>query len=508
MIASASILLLVAVGFNQLMFVSAQGAADTKEPTDIETLTATAGDGEIKLTWSAASDDTAVTGYKIYEGDKPVGDDGDVYNLPNIETENTTEYIVKGLKNDQPYYFSVTALDAAGNESINYSPEATATPKAGAPKSDAAAAETHGASVEDNGQAPKVLAVSADSNVTVKVQFSEAIKLPSDQPASAFNIVTSATKERLAVQTATLDSSDATGATVLLTTAPQKENTDYVVTVGIEVKDFNNNPIVSGTSDTGSFKGMKPDNLVAANGASDSTPVVAVTSDVSTDLKVISGSADYNDRMQLVFSGPIQLPTNTLTALTVTQKGTDKKLNILNVSLSVDGTTIYVITEKQSAVDYEITFGDIRDAKNKVLAADTKFVVTGKGVADTTPPEDVTDFVAKVKNVQQSIIGLQWKPSINSANDLADYTVYQSEGKNTSTFGEASALGANTTSVEIQNLNPGKWYTFKMTAKDTTGNESKGILANVYLPETGPGAIAAGLTGLVMGWYKRRKNRK
>lgn len=507
-LSSCLVIVLVSLGASQLLFVSAQNNSDTKEPSDVETLTAEPGDAEIKLTWRPATDDTAVTGYKIYMGDKAVKDDEDTYNLPTVNIEAVTEYVVKNLRNDQSYYFSITGIDAAGNESINYSPEASATPKAGLATLTAKQRTESGArpsSVEDNGAAPQVKSVVAENNVTVLVTFSEAVELPNEQPSSAFTIQTADTKERLDIQKAEVDDRDNTGATIILTTEPQTEEVEYIVTAGIELKDLFDNPVVSGTSDTGSFKGKKADVRVAEVGNSDTQS--RDSSSVSDELTVISGTADFNDRMQIVFSEPIQLPNNPLTAVSIVQKGTGRKLNVLNVSLSTDGSTVYLITEKQDPVEYEVQFGDIRDEKGKSLPLDTKYIVTGKGagVKDTVPPEDVLDFLARVKNIQKSIIELRWKPSPNTAGDLADYLVYQSEGKNTSQFGEASSLGSNTTSVEVQNLNPGKWYTFKMTAKDTSGNENKGVLSSVYLPETGPGMIAAALTGIGMAWYRRKK---
>lgn len=513
-VASAVVLMLLALGASQLLFVSAQSSSDTKEPGDVTTLTATAGDSEITLSWPATTDDVAMKGYRIYMGNKAVAADGDTYDLPTIDTENVTTYTVKNLSNDKPYFFSLTALDAAGNESINYSPEATATPKAGS----GTVGDAHPASVEDNGKAPEVKMVAAEDNITVKVEFSEAVHLPDEQPASAFTIQTSETKERLAVQKAEVDSRDSSGATVVLTTAPQTENTNYVLTAGIEVKDLNDNPVISGTSDTGSFKGKAPDpSKVAQAGTSDS-PTPTLTSadpqnpeDINADLKVVSGTADFNDRIQLVFSEAIQLPDNPLTAVLIAQKNqVEKKLNVLNVSLSVDGETMYVITEKQNPVEYEVVLNNIKDEKGKFLAADTKYSVTGKSAAvtDVTPPEDATNFIARVKNAQKSIIELKWKPSANTAGDLADYLVYQADGKDATGFKDSSSLGSNTTSVEVQNLDAGKWYSFKMTAKDATGNESKGVFSSVYLPQTGPGMIAAALTGVTMAWYRKRKNRK
>jgi hypothetical protein len=59
------------------------------------------------LSWSGASDDTAVTAYRIYQ-------DGTL-----IQTTSNMSYAVSGLSPDTDYSFKVEAGDAAGNWSIN-----------------------------------------------------------------------------------------------------------------------------------------------------------------------------------------------------------------------------------------------------------------------------------------------------------------------------------------------------------------------------------------------------
>jgi len=82
------------------------GGSDTQAPT-APTLSSTGQtDSTADLSWSGATDDTAVTGYKVYK-------DGSLETtLGNISTHQVT-----GLTADTAYSFTVTALDAAGNES-------------------------------------------------------------------------------------------------------------------------------------------------------------------------------------------------------------------------------------------------------------------------------------------------------------------------------------------------------------------------------------------------------
>jgi len=91
---------------------------DTTAPTDSGSLSATAGDTQAVLSWSAASDDTAVTDYKLYLDAGSGWDSGT--SLGNVTSTTKT-----GLTNGTAYTFKITARDAAGNESTGISASAT-----------------------------------------------------------------------------------------------------------------------------------------------------------------------------------------------------------------------------------------------------------------------------------------------------------------------------------------------------------------------------------------------
>ncbi|MFA6520850.1 MAG: fibronectin type III domain-containing protein [Candidatus Gracilibacteria bacterium] len=188
-------------------------SADAVEPSDVENLKAQPGDSEVLLTWDKATDNVGVTGYKIYRGTQSVKSADSDYDLPSIPvTGNINSYGVKNLTNGQKYYFTITAKDAAGNESASYATEASATPQSGLTVSQ----------VADDGASPQIKEVKSEDVISVKVIFSEAVKLPMEQPASAFKIEKVLDKSRLAVQKAEVDARDATGKTVILTVEPQK----------------------------------------------------------------------------------------------------------------------------------------------------------------------------------------------------------------------------------------------------------------------------------------------
>jgi chitodextrinase len=92
-------------------------------------LTAIAGDKKVHLSWTAPTSDggSPVAGYKIYLATVPGRQE-----FPAAGTAKTTDATVAGLQNKAVYYFMVTAVNTAGNESP-LSTEVSAEPAGSAP---------------------------------------------------------------------------------------------------------------------------------------------------------------------------------------------------------------------------------------------------------------------------------------------------------------------------------------------------------------------------------------
>jgi len=92
--------------------------ADDTDPSVPDNLSATAfSSSQIDLTWTAATDDTAVTGYNVYR------------DASLISSTASTSYSDTGLAANTNYCYTVTAYDAAGNESAASFQQCITTPR-------------------------------------------------------------------------------------------------------------------------------------------------------------------------------------------------------------------------------------------------------------------------------------------------------------------------------------------------------------------------------------------
>ncbi|MDY0779691.1 endonuclease [Tenacibaculum sp. IB213877] len=90
------------------LFGGGSGGGDTQAPTVPSNLTASnITQTTVDLSWNASTDNTAVTGYRIYEGSTQIG------------TSANTNFSVSNLTAGTSYSFSVRAYDAANNVSAN-----------------------------------------------------------------------------------------------------------------------------------------------------------------------------------------------------------------------------------------------------------------------------------------------------------------------------------------------------------------------------------------------------
>ena len=86
-------------------------------------LTATPGNSQVTLSWAApASGGTAISGYNVFEGTRPGGENRTPVNGSLV---TATSYTVTGLTNGTTYYFTVIAVNAAGQGPLSAEAPAT-----------------------------------------------------------------------------------------------------------------------------------------------------------------------------------------------------------------------------------------------------------------------------------------------------------------------------------------------------------------------------------------------
>jgi beta-lactamase superfamily II metal-dependent hydrolase len=101
----------VTQGSTSITYTSKGGTPDTEPPTAPGALVASAASSsEIDLSWSASTDNVRVTGYNVYRSTN-----GTSFSLAG--TSSTTGFADLGLSSSTTYWYEVTAVDGAGNES-------------------------------------------------------------------------------------------------------------------------------------------------------------------------------------------------------------------------------------------------------------------------------------------------------------------------------------------------------------------------------------------------------
>src|SRR4051794_16492671 len=95
-------------------------AGDTQDPTPPTNLQATGSTGKVDLTWTAGTDDTGVTGYKVFRGGTQIDTIGAV-----------TSYTDTNVTAGTTYTYTLQSLDAAGHNSVQSGQASATVPSAG-----------------------------------------------------------------------------------------------------------------------------------------------------------------------------------------------------------------------------------------------------------------------------------------------------------------------------------------------------------------------------------------
>ncbi|WP_295452861.1 Ig-like domain-containing protein [uncultured Thiodictyon sp.] len=180
-------------------------AADTQAPSSPTTLSAVAiGTGQINLTWAAATDNVAVTGYRV---ERCAG--ASCTNFAQIATPVTTTYSDTGLAADT-YRYRVRAVDAAGNLG-GYSPTANATIGTADTVAPTASISTTAASPLTPPQTVTLTVNASDNLGVTRVEFYDGSTLKATDTAAPYSYAWSVTSADAGTHVWTAKAYDAAG---------------------------------------------------------------------------------------------------------------------------------------------------------------------------------------------------------------------------------------------------------------------------------------------------------
>lgn len=110
--------------------------------------------------------------------------------------------------------------------------------------------------------------------------------------------------------------------------------------------------------------------------------------------------------------------------------------------------------------------------------------------SDIVPPEEIRNLVATADytGLNANRVNLSWQASLNTAQDLAEQTLYVDDG---SGYAAGTALGALVTTHQVTGLNDNKVYRFKITTRDSGGRESNGVSAQAATALNNPADLSA-----------------
>jgi chitodextrinase len=370
---------------SNILTVKTLAAPDTTAPSVPASLAASAiTQTSLTLSWSASSDAVGVTGYKIYKGG--------VYHGSSITTNSS----ITGLTANTNYSFTVSAYDAAGNNSVVSSILTVKT---------LAAPDTTAPSV------PASLAASAITQTSLTLSWSAS----SDAVGvTGYKIYKGGVYHGSSITT----NSSITGLTA---------NTNYSFTVSAYDAAGNNSVVSS---------------------------ILAVTTLASADTtppsKPYIGSAFGISSTKLTISWQASTDNVAVTGYKVFQNGSQIATSVTNqyTAVGLAPSTNYIFSV--SAYDAA--------GNNSVLS--NLFSVSTTVAPDTTPPSIPSGLSASL--ITQNSLKLAWNPSTdNSA--VAGYKVYKDGVYLVSSIGtncDISGLTANTT------------YLFSVSAYDAVVNNS------------------------------------
>ncbi|MEO5776220.1 MAG: reprolysin-like metallopeptidase [Flavobacterium sp.] len=417
-------------------------AADTTAPSAPTTLTASGTTyNATNLSWTASTDNVAVTGYDIYQGATLKG-----------STTTATTFAVTGLIASTAYAFTVKAKDAAGNVSAASNTANVTTPAA------------------------PISYCASQGNSTADERIGKVV----------FGTINNTSTGTAGYEDFTAQSTAATrGTDYTITVTPAWTSSVYPEGYAVFI-DYNQNGLFTDAGET-----------VWSNAASTTTPVsgsitIPATAAlgntrmrVSMKYNAVPTSCeafsygqveDYTVNIQAA-AADTTAPTapTSLAASGTTQTTTDLSWTASTDNVAVTGydvykdgallgstttATTYAVTGLTASTAYAFTV-KAKDAAGNVSAVSNTANVTTSAAADTTAPTAPTSLTAS--GTTQTTTDLSWTASTDNV-AVTGYDVYK----------DGALLGSTTTATTyaVTGLTASTAYAFTVKAKDAAGNVS------------------------------------
>ncbi|WP_299158102.1 endonuclease [uncultured Tenacibaculum sp.] len=440
------------------LFGNGGGNTDTQAPTAPSGLVASnITQTTVDLAWTAATDNTAVTGYNIYNGSTQVA------------TTTNTNTTVSNLTAGTSYNFTVKAFDAAANVSI---------------ASNAVSVTTTSGGSGGNGTATELL-------------FSEYVEGSSYNKAIEIANFTGATVDLSGYSIKKATNGGGSWSNTLTLTGQLDNGKVYVIAhnsasttiknkaqlTNSSVMNFNGNDAIA------LFKGSTLIDLIgdqnsSANFGKDQTfqRKSSITSPNTTytvaewDIlakDTFSGLGDHSidggsTADTTAPTAPSSLVTSNLTQTTVNLAWTAATDNVgvtgyevyqNDTKVATVTTVSYAVTGLTADTAYNYSIKAI-DAAGNISALSNKVFITTLPTPDTTAPSAPSSLA--VSNVTQTTVDLAWTASTDNIG-VTGYDIYN---------GSTKIATVTTTSYSVTGLTAATNYTFSVKAKDAAGNIS------------------------------------
>ncbi|MGE5297872.1 MAG: fibronectin type III domain-containing protein, partial [Acidobacteriaceae bacterium] len=460
--------------------VATPAPPDTEAPSVPANLTAAAvSSSQIDLSWSASTDNKAVTGYKIFRNGSAA----------EIATVSGTTYQNTGLTPSTAYSYTVSAFDAAGNNSSKSTPAQATTqnlldttaPTVPAGLSAAAVSSSQinlswlassdnirvtGYRIYRNGTEIGTSAVTSYQNTGLDPATSYSYTLAAFDAAGNLSGQSQPATATTQVPPDTTAPSVPTGLAATVVSVSQinlswNASTDNVGVAGYRI--FQNGNLIDSTTAT-SYQNI---NL------KDSTTYTYTVSafDAKGNVSAQSSPASAKTLTPADTTAP-SVPAN-LSATPASESEIDLSWSASTDNVAVKGYNLYrdgsliatvtALSYRDSGLSSSTTYSysaEAFDAANNISAKCSPVSATTKNPPDTEAPSVPTGLIAS--NMTESEIDLLWDASTDNV-AVAGYKVYRNE---------IEAGNTGITSYRDVRLTSGTSYTYEIAAFDAAGNLS------------------------------------